>query len=124
MTVSESLTTVPLRESFITTNLHGPTSGVRLGWHADVHSSECRQNFRGERVEGEVLNLTVRESFIFTNQHGPTPSLSLSLSGSESMHATPAKQCRGRFWPASERKGNNLQGFKDFYLEAKARIWP
>jgi len=25
---------------------------------------------------------------------------------------------------ASERRGNNLKGFKHFYLEAKARIWP
>ena len=25
---------------------------------------------------------------------------------------------------ASERRGNNLKGFKDFYLKAKARIWP
>ena len=25
---------------------------------------------------------------------------------------------------ASERRGNNLKGVKDFYLEAKVRIWP
>jgi len=25
---------------------------------------------------------------------------------------------------ASERRGNTLTGFKDFYLQAKARIWP
>jgi len=25
--------------------------------------------------------------------------------------------------PASERRGNNLEGFKDFDLQAKARIW-
>ena len=25
---------------------------------------------------------------------------------------------------ASKRKGNNLNSFKDFYLEVKARIWP
>jgi len=25
---------------------------------------------------------------------------------------------------ASERKGNNLKGFKDFYFGAKTRIWP
>jgi len=25
---------------------------------------------------------------------------------------------------ASERRGNTLTGFKDFYLKAKARIWP
>jgi len=25
---------------------------------------------------------------------------------------------------ASERNGNNLKGFNDFYLNAKARIWP
>jgi len=25
---------------------------------------------------------------------------------------------------AAERRGNNLKGLKDFYLKAKARIWP
>ena len=25
---------------------------------------------------------------------------------------------------ASERRGNTLKGFKDFYLKAEARIWP
>ena len=25
---------------------------------------------------------------------------------------------------ATERRGNNLRGFEDIYLEAKARIWP
>jgi len=25
---------------------------------------------------------------------------------------------------ASEQKDNNLKGFKEFYLKAKARIWP
>ena len=26
--------------------------------------------------------------------------------------------------PLSEGRGNNLKGFKDFYLKAKAIIWP
>jgi len=26
--------------------------------------------------------------------------------------------------PASERRGNNLKGFTEFYLKVKARIWP
>jgi hypothetical protein len=26
--------------------------------------------------------------------------------------------------PARERRGNNLKGFQDFDLKAKARIWP
>ena len=27
-------------------------------------------------------------------------------------------------YPASKRKGNNLNGFEDFHPEAKARMWP
>ena len=27
-------------------------------------------------------------------------------------------------WSASERRGNNFKGFKNFYLEVRARIWP
>ena len=31
----------------------------------------------------------------------------------------------GCFFPTtSEQRGHNLKGFKDFYLKAKARIWP
>ena len=30
--------------------------------------------------------------------------------------------CELRQIASSERRGNNLKGFKDFYLEAKARI--
>jgi len=26
--------------------------------------------------------------------------------------------------PPSERRGNNLKGFKEFHLKVKARIWP
>ena len=29
-----------------------------------------------------------------------------------------------RLRAAFERRGNHLKGFKNFYLEAKARIWP
>ena len=26
--------------------------------------------------------------------------------------------------PTAQQRGNNLKGFEDFYLKAKARIWP
>ena len=33
-------------------------------------------------------------------------------------------ECGGRRVSASERRGSRLKGFKDFYLKAKAKIWP
>ena len=41
--------------------------------------------------------------------------MTLSLEG-EGSHSTAQ--------PAADRAGNNIKGFKDFYLKAKAKIWP